>query len=192
MSEHCNWKHLVNNWMLIITTNNILCVDNHHIEILIVILSIQLLTKCCTLTFWFFLLWKCCNLLTQCGVYCLADSFVFYSQGNSSATKEDSNNGTITTVEKPKSINVTDMFSWKNLMNLFNVFDLRVAFSYIRENLGTLLSVSTSFCCDLFHFYVELYLQSKSWLLTCDSKKRILKWAFFRQNLFCFVLLTLT
>ena len=84
------------------------------------------------------------------------------------------------------------MFSWKNLMNLFNVFDLRVAFSYIRENLGTLLSVSTSFCCDLFHFCVELYLQSKSWLLTSDSKKKILKWAFFRQNLFCFVLFTLT
>ena len=65
------------------------------------------------------------------------------------------------------------MFSWKNLMNLFNVFDLRVALSYIRENLGTLLSVSTSFCHDLFHFYVKLYLQSKKWLLTCGSKKII-------------------
>lgn len=112
----------------------------------------------------------------------LTDSFVFYSQGNSSATKEDSKNGTITTVEKPKGINMTDMFSWTNLMNLFNVFDLRVAFSYIRENLGTLLSVSTSFCCDLFHFYVELYLQAKSWLLTCDIEEKNFKMGLFSDK----------
>ena len=67
-----------------------------------------------------------------------------YQQGNSSAAKEVSSNGTITTVEKPKSINMTAMFSWKNVMNLFNVFDVRVSFSLIRENLGTLLSVSSA------------------------------------------------
>lgn len=65
-----------------------------------------------------------------------------YQQGNSSATKEVSKNGTITTVDKPKSINMTAMLSWANVMNLFNVFDVRVSFSLIRENLGTLLSVS--------------------------------------------------
>ena len=38
---------------------------------------------------------------------------------------------------------MTAMFSWTNMMNLFNVFDVRVSFSLIRENMGTLLSVST-------------------------------------------------
>ena len=58
-----------------------------------------------------------------------------------STTKEVSKNGTITTV-KPNSNNMTTALSWKNVMNVFNVFDLRVSFALIRENLGTLLSVS--------------------------------------------------
>ena len=64
-----------------------------------------------------------------------------YLQGNSSTTKEVSTNGTITTV-KPNSNNTTAALSWKNVMNIFNVFDFRVSFALIRENLGTLLSVS--------------------------------------------------
>jgi len=64
-----------------------------------------------------------------------------YLQGNSSTTKEVSTNGTITTV-KPDSSNMTAALSWKNVMNIFNVFDFRVSFALIRENLGTLLSVS--------------------------------------------------
>ena len=42
---------------------------------------------------------------------------------------------------KPES-NVTAGLSWKSVMNVFNVFDFRVSLSLIRENLGTLLSVS--------------------------------------------------
>ena len=64
-----------------------------------------------------------------------------YLQGNSSTTKEVSTNGTITTVT-PNSNNTTAALSWKNVMNIFNVFDFRVSFALIRENLGTLLSVS--------------------------------------------------
>lgn len=65
-----------------------------------------------------------------------------YLQGNSSiTTKEVSKNGTITTV-KPNSSNTTPVLSWKNVMNIFNVFDFRVSVALIRENLGTLLSVS--------------------------------------------------
>lgn len=52
-----------------------------------------------------------------------------------------STNGTITTV-KPDSNSTTAALSWKNVMNIFNVFDFRVSFALIRENLGTLLSVS--------------------------------------------------
>ena len=37
---------------------------------------------------------------------------------------------------------MTAALSWKNVMNIFNVFDFRVSFALIRENLGTLLSVS--------------------------------------------------
>lgn len=62
-----------------------------------------------------------------------------YLQGNSSTTKEVSTNGTITTVTPN---NTTAALSWKNVMNIFNVFDFRVSFALIRENLGTLLSVS--------------------------------------------------
>ena len=65
----------------------------------------------------------------------------FYLQGNSSTTKEVSTNGTITTV-KPNTNNTTAALSWKNVMNIFNVFDFRVSVALIRENLGTLLSVS--------------------------------------------------
>jgi len=64
-----------------------------------------------------------------------------YLQGNSSSAKEVSTNGTITAV-KPDSSNMTAALSWKNVMNIFNVFDFRVSFALIRENLGTLLSVS--------------------------------------------------
>lgn len=65
-----------------------------------------------------------------------------YLQGNSSiTTKEVSTNGTITTV-KPNGSNTTAALSWKNVMNIFNVFDFRVSVALIRENLGTLLSVS--------------------------------------------------
>lgn len=45
---------------------------------------------------------------------------------------------------------MTAMFSWTNVMNLFNVFDVRVSFSLIRENLGTLLSVSKALPLVLF------------------------------------------
>jgi len=64
-----------------------------------------------------------------------------YLQGNSSTSKEVSTNGTITTV-KPDSNTTTAALSWKNVMNIFNVFDFRVSFALVRENLGTLLSVS--------------------------------------------------
>ena len=67
-------------------------------------------------------------------------------QGNSSTTKEVSTNGTMTTVE-PDSNNTTAALSWKNVMNIFNVFDFRVSFALIRENLGTLLSVSEELQC---------------------------------------------
>lgn len=63
--------------------------------------------------------------------------------GNSSTTKEVSTNGTITTV-KPDSSNMTAALSWKNVINIFNVFDFRVSFALIRENLGTLLSLLES------------------------------------------------
>ena len=74
--------------------------------------------------------------------YCFLMLYLsIYLQGNSSTTKEVSTNGTITTV-KPDSSNMTAALSWKNVMNIFNVFDFRVSFALIRENLGTLLSVS--------------------------------------------------
>lgn len=74
--------------------------------------------------------------------YCFLMLYLsIYLQGNSSTTKEVSTNGTITIV-KPDSSNMTAALSWKNVMNIFNVFDFRVSFALIRENLGTLLSVS--------------------------------------------------
>lgn len=74
--------------------------------------------------------------------YCFLMLYLsIYLQGNSSTTKEVSTNGTITTV-KPDSSNMTAALSWKYVMNIFNVFDFRVSFALIRENLGTLLSVS--------------------------------------------------
>ncbi|XP_068671503.1 transmembrane protein 245-like isoform X1 [Montipora foliosa] len=64
--------------------------------------------------------------------------------GNSSATKGGAENGTITAREIPKNINVTAVFSGTNMMNLLNLFDVRVLVSLIRENLGTLLSLLES------------------------------------------------
>lgn len=51
-------------------------------------------------------------------------------------------NGTIIATETSKGINVTYMLSGANVRNLLNLFDIRVLFSLMRENLGTLLSVS--------------------------------------------------
>ena len=51
-------------------------------------------------------------------------------------------NGTIIATETSKGINVTYILSGANVRNLLNLFDIRVLFSLIRENLGTLLSVS--------------------------------------------------
>lgn len=64
--------------------------------------------------------------------------------GNSSATKGGAENGTIAAREIPKNINVTAVFSGTNMMNLLNLFDVRVLVSLIRENLGTLLSLLES------------------------------------------------
>ena len=51
-------------------------------------------------------------------------------------------NGTIIATETSKGINVTYILSGANVRNLLDLFDIRVLFSLIRENLGTLLSVS--------------------------------------------------
>ena len=51
-------------------------------------------------------------------------------------------NGTIIAAETSKGINVTYILSGANVRNLLDLFDIRVLFSLIRENLGTLLSVS--------------------------------------------------
>lgn len=64
--------------------------------------------------------------------------------GNSSGTKEVTANGTIMATETSKGINVTYILSGANVRNLLNLFDIRVLFSLIRENLGTLLSLLES------------------------------------------------
>lgn len=63
--------------------------------------------------------------------------------GNTSTAKELSKNGTLT-IDVPNHNNTSTAISWKNIKNIFNVFDFRVSLSLIRENLGTLISLLES------------------------------------------------